>query len=89
MAISNKERRMVMSHTISYKDLPQEQADTKAMEDVKFWLGDKFDFVDNTLREAVQKGEIKTLKHLCFYASFIGIQGYPVMMLARRYSIVL
>jgi hypothetical protein len=76
-----------MHHTISYKDLSQEQADIKAIEDVKFWLGDRFEFVDNTLKNGVEKGELININHLRFACSFIGVQGYPVLMLARRYGV--
>ena len=76
-----------MSHTISYAGLNQHDADEKALEDVRFWLGDRFDHVDKTLRDGVEKGELININHLRFACSFVGIKGRPVETLARRYGI--
>lgn len=43
-----------------------------AVEDVKFWLGDKYSTITKTL------AQVKDCEEFAFYASFVGVHGFPV-----------
>lgn len=70
-----------MSYEITYKDLPRWQADDKAIEDFKFFVGDK---TFNILREEADKGNWRDINNSC---GFIGVKGYPVHAFGRRYCL--
>ena len=74
-----------MHHTRTYIGT-QEEKDKKAMEDIRFYLGDE-------LFEKTEKiiGCDKTIsrKEFVFSLSFLGIQGYPCEAWARKLNITL
>ena len=74
-------------YSISYAGLSETEADVKALHDIKFWLGDQFDSMDKMLRDGVQTGEIDGIKTLRLCCSFVGIKGFLVETLARRYKL--
>ena len=64
-------------HTdIKYNLDNQEAAEAAAMEDVKNWLGNRFDPVEALLKYQIQQGF--NLEQFGLTLSFAGIQGYPV-----------
>lgn len=64
-----------MTHyDISYKDLPEAQAHTKAIQDIKEYLGD--DRFDKITKEFQKK--ILSFDNFAMYASITGVQGFPV-----------
>ena len=66
-----------MKHTISYKHLEGDAKVNKALDDCRFYLGDKFDQVVGILRE------IPELRHRVAALSWAGIEGYPAQVLAE------
>lgn len=74
-----------MSHIVDYGNIPDPKA--KAMEDIKFWLGDTYPKVENALIEYWKKNPIeeeRTMECLEFQLSFAGIQGYPARVLIEH-----
>ena len=64
-----------MHYKISYKDLPQAQADQKALRDIIDWMGiERFTEVTDEFR----KMEPLDLDHFSLLVSFAGVAGYPV-----------
>lgn len=68
-----------MSHTINYAGLTFLQAEHAAIEDCKFWLGDKF----NRLVKDIRAGCPDNEDQFCFYIEFAGIRGYPAHAMYR------
>lgn len=74
-----------MSHTVSYKDLPRWQADDKAIEDARAYVGEK---VWKAIREAADEClTIRDLKGFNMSVAFAGVQGYPFHAICRRYCL--
>lgn len=74
-----------MHHTIKYTGT-QEENDKKAIEDIRFYLGDGlFERIEKLLSEY----NIMTRKEFEFSLSFLGIQGYPCEAWARKLNITL
>lgn len=72
-----------MHYTLSYKDIPQDEADKKAIEDAIFYNEKGVQVVE----KAIAEKQITNFTQLEFYLSFAGIQGYPVQALARKHGI--
>lgn len=70
-----------MHHDIKYDTSDRVKADEKAIEDVKFWLGDRFDEVMDTMKRC----DGAEPREVYFAMSFAGIQGYPVGAIMRTY----
>jgi hypothetical protein len=72
-------------HTISYEGLPEAEKRAKALEDCRFWLGNRFDSMVEDLRKNAPKpmtqADIKGLAKCLFIA---GIQGYPATVMAEH-----
>lgn len=68
-----------MSHTIDYSSITnEEEKKAKAMEDIKFYLGDRFEKMEGILKKAVASKEITDKKYMINCLEFfMGIQGYP------------
>ena len=72
-----------MKQTISYKDMPQEEADLKSIEDTKFYLGkDGWKKVCNMIEEYKPD-----FNNLAIMLEFQGVRGYPVFAIARHFKI--
>lgn len=67
-----------MSHTARYSGPPTDKEST-AMDDIKFWLGDKFEEKEAFLKAEPMSGDLFTL---C--CGFLGVQGYPVGVWYKR-----
>ena len=67
---------------------------TKALEDVRFYLGDRFAFVMDAVSKALLVdaedtvesilADEKLMDHFHFMLSFAGIEGYPVIAIVRE-----
>lgn len=75
-----------MAHEVSYKGLPRWQADDKAIDDLRHYVGEK---TFKVLRE--EADQCTTVKHLreinAAMAFAAGVQGYPFHAFARRYML--
>lgn len=73
-----------MTHyTIDYSGLSNREKDSKALQDVKDYLGDRFPILEEILLDK----EGHTLKGCEISISFAGIQGPPVFALLRKYRL--
>lgn len=64
-----------MKQSINYSALDETAKETKALEDVKFYLGDGYERICGHLREVTH------YESFAFALSFVGVQGYPVRVL--------
>lgn len=64
-----------MKQTIDYTNLNEPAKRAKALDDIKFYLGDGYDRICRELKE------VKHFESFAFALSFAGIQGYPVKAL--------
>ena len=60
-----------MSTTISYANSPCPATD--AVNDIKEWLGDNWDAISQEM------SKVSDCRRFAFYATFSGVQGYPVI----------
>ena len=64
-----------MHYTVSYEGLSSQEKHDKALGDLKEYLGE--DRFEQLTRELSRHPDL-TLEQFEFYASFAGVQGYPV-----------
>lgn len=66
-----------MAHTIDYTTIPDlEMREAKALEDLEFWFGGTRRFLSLTCK--LRREPKPTLEQFKIWASFAGVQGYPV-----------
>lgn len=70
-----------MSHTISYANATFLEAEARAIEDCRFWLGDRFDKLVSDFRRELRPDQEKAF---LFYIEFAGIRGYPAHAMYRH-----
>lgn len=71
----------------SYKHLPRKEADEKALEDIKEYLGEEI--YNNFVKEieaGIATGDV-TAKTINMYFGFAGISGYPYHAFCRKYCL--
>lgn len=63
-----------MKHIISYENMTEPEKSARALADVQFWLGARYEQVSNTLAESFPM----ELESFAMWADFVGLQGFPV-----------
>lgn len=73
-----------MHVTKDYSGLPEVEKRAKALDDCRFWLGDRFDPMVEELRKNSPKPMTSTdIQQLAACLSIAGIQGYPATVMAE------
>jgi len=68
-----------MSYNVSYENLRGDAADTKAIADIKEYVGlEKFTELDQLLFQAVKTGEIQSIEKFCMVMFMFPVSGFPL-----------
>ncbi len=72
-----------MSHTVSYKDMPEVDAFTQAISDAKDYIGhERFDHVCKELKKFINDRPYAK-EHFLLACSFVGVKGFPAHCLYK------
>lgn len=77
-----------MKTTINYGNMSREEADTKAVDDTKFYLGvDGWAALMFEMGQAYAIGTAEAFQSINMSLAFCGVQGFPVHALGRKYML--
>lgn len=69
-----------MKQTIDYSGLTGKEKEDKAIEDCKFYFGEQFETITESLKQ------VKVKKYGLYLLEFAGVVGYPAHALLNKYA---